>query len=333
MIKKILIIGSGSIGLRHLKTIKNLNSNHIVKFFRFYNRKKKIAGSDGDILNLEEAITFMPHIAVIANPSIFHVDFAIKLIPFCKNIFIEKPISNSLEEANKLFRYNLKYKRNIFLGYNLRFRKSLEKFKSIIDGNRLGSILAIKSEVGQYLPDWRPGSVYSESVSAQKSLGGGVILELSHEIDYLIWIFGSIINVYASFGRFSDLDVDVEDSAQFIFGILRDRKEITCTLSLDFIRRDVKRCCEVICENGTIKWDGVADKVSIFYPKSKIWVDVYNSPSKIDESYIREWRHTLKMSNQKINPSITMADGIAVLKVIEAAKKSNAKLKKIYLNE
>jgi predicted dehydrogenase len=99
------------------------------------------------------------------------------------------------------------------VGYNLRFMKSLKKFREILKKNTIGKILSIRSEVGSYLPSWRPDSDYKKSVSAIKKLGGGVLLELSHDIDYLVWLFGNVKWVSSTIHRQSNLKIDTEDTA------------------------------------------------------------------------------------------------------------------------
>ena len=76
--------------------------------------------------------------------------------------------------------------------YNLRFLPSLQAYRERIQFGVIGKVLSVRCEIGQYLPSWRPGSDYRQAVSASRALGGGALLELSHEIDYLRWIFGEV---------------------------------------------------------------------------------------------------------------------------------------------
>ena len=112
-----------------------------------------------------------------------------------------------------------KAKTVLAIGYNLRFLSSLQKFKSILDDKIIGDVWSVRSEVGQFLPSWRPNSDYRKGVSAQYALGGGVLLELSHDIDYLRWIFGEVAWVQAVLAQQSDLEIDVERFSAFDFRI------------------------------------------------------------------------------------------------------------------
>ena len=98
----------------------------------------------------------------------------------------------------------------IGVAYNLRYLPSAKKVKHIISERVLGRLTNVHIECGQYLPDWRPGTDYRLGVSAQKKLGGGALLELSHELDYLLWIFGSIRSVVAKLETTGTLDIDVD---------------------------------------------------------------------------------------------------------------------------
>ena len=137
-------------------------------------------------------------------------------------------------------------------GYNLRFSPSLMYFNELIKKNIVGQILSVRCEVGQYLPEWRPNKDYRKTVSANFHLGGGVLLELSHEIDYLRWIFGEVDWVRATLAQQSSLVFDVEDSAHLTLGFLPNEngRQLIGTLNLDFIRHDQTRACIAIGEKG-----------------------------------------------------------------------------------
>ena len=111
----------------------------------------------------------------------------------------------------------------LMTAYNLRFQPSLQEFRKQIKQQRIGKILSVRVEVGQYLPNWRPESDYRKGVSAQKKLGGGVLLELSHEIDYISWIFGDYKWVKAHISKQSNLEIDVEDTAYLLLGFKPDK--------------------------------------------------------------------------------------------------------------
>ena len=117
-------------------------------------------------------------------------------------------------------------KSTLMVGYNLRYMKSLIKFREILSKKKIGKILSVRSEVGSYLPSWRKDTDYKKSVSAKKKLGGGVLLELSHDIDYLFWLFGKVEWVSATIYKQSNLKIDTEDTAIITLGFLNNKKKI-----------------------------------------------------------------------------------------------------------
>ena len=169
-------------------------------------------------------------------------------------------------------------------GYNFRFLPSLIEFRKQLQAKKIGDIYLVRSEVGQYLPSWRPESDYKNGVSANKSLGGGVLLELSHEIDYLRWIFGPVNWVFSHISKKSDLDIDVEDSVDVIMGFKGfdlSEGEATVSLTMDFLRHDISRKCMVIGEKGTLLWDGVLGKVDYFAQDGTEWDTIFSSNTDI----------------------------------------------------
>ena len=211
MNKRILIVGLGSIGKRHLSVIQRLFPEAKIQILRQDRTRIKNSLSVTEVNSLDEAKRFLPEIIVICNAASEHMDTALKLEQTGANFLIEKPISNSTKEIVGLIRDFDATGRVLMVGYNLRYLKSLQEFRRHLNEGLVGNSLSVRCAVGQYLPSWRPKKDYRESVSARSELGGGVLLELSHEIDYLRWIFGEVDWVRATLLRQSELEIDVED--------------------------------------------------------------------------------------------------------------------------
>ena len=191
----------------------------------------------------------------------------------------------------------------------------------------------MRAEIGQWLPSWRPGTDYRQTVSAQRALGGGVLLELSHEIDYLRWLFGDAEWVTAVKLKVSDLEIDVEDSAHVLigFGHESEGNAIVASLNMDFIRHDTTRTCTVIGEKGTMKWDAVSGTVEVFAAGADKWETLASGQDKMNKSYIDELNHFLACIEDGAAPRITGQDGLKVLEVIAAINQSAAAEKTVYL--
>jgi len=324
MIDRILIVGLGSIGKRHLRIARELVPNADIRILRHRVTSEVPQYSDGCFSSIEEAVAFTPQIAIIANPASFHVPIAQPLAEIGVHLLIEKPLSDSLDGVAQLIETCRNQDAVLLTGYNLRFLPSIQRFRDLLEGCIVGKILSVRCEIGQYLPSWRPGSDYRDGVSARQELGGGVLLELSHEIDYLRWIFGEVTWVKASLSRQSNLEISVEDSAHLVVGFAPsvDNYQLIGMVNLDFIRHDTTRECVAIGERGSLRWNGLTGEVSVYEAGAKGWRMLFNPPQLHDESYIAEWQNLLACVTEGKKPLISGVDGLKVLQIIEAVRKS-----------
>ena len=324
LINRILIVGHGSIGKRHLLLARDLFPDADIRVLRHLKNKSTPESSNGCYDNIADALRFAPQIAVIANPASFHIEVALKLTKLGTHLLIEKPIAASLESIQLLIDLSRNNNTILLVGYNLRFLSSLQEFRTALQLKTIGKVLSVRCEAGQFLPSWRPNTDYRQAVSARSKLGGGVLLELSHEIDYLRWIFGEVEWVTAILSQQSDLDVDVEDTAHLIFGFkgkITDKMQMIASVNLDFIRHDSTRSCTAIGDKGSLRWDGLAGTVEKFDLESKSWIEIFRDEEK--DSYILEWKHFLKCISAYEKPLINGNDGLKVIEIIEAARQSS----------
>ena len=335
MIKSLLIVGYGSIGKRHAKLARKLiPTAKIIILKRKISEKNKSKYVDKFVTNLSDAIKFKPRIAIIANPASYHLKVALSLVNIGVHLLIEKPLSNSSKDVSKLIDKSKLNKSIILVGYNLRYMKSLIKFRDFLKKNIIGNILSVRSEVGSYLPLWRPEVDYRKSVSASKALGGGVLLELSHDIDYLFWLFGKVKWLSSTIHKQSNLKIDTEDTAHITLGFLskKNKNQIIANLNMDFNRHDPTRFCKVIGELGTLHWNGIDGTIKLFEKGSVKWKTIYKKKNTRDATYVAEWKHFLNCIKNKEKPLIDGAQGLEVIKIIEAIKKSSNLASAVYLN-
>jgi predicted dehydrogenase len=325
-IDRLLIVGYGSIGKRHLRIARELLPSAEIFVLRHKYCESIPEFANGCFSTLEHALAFAPQAAVIANPSSLHIQFAQPLAEANTHLLIEKPLSASLEGVNRLISTCVERKLILMLGYNLRFLPSLQEYRKLIHSGHIGRVISVRCEIGQYLPTWRPNSDYRQGVSASKALGGGVILELSHELDYLRWIFGEINWVKANLSKQSNLDIDVEDTAHLLLGFdpTNDGRKLIASLNMDFVRQDVTRQCLAIGEKGSLRWNCLNGQVELFPYGGTDWKNLFCIKPLQDESYKLEWTHFINCVNEGRVPLINGQDGLAVLNIIEAARKSSA---------
>ena len=326
MISRVLIVGLGSIGQRHLRLARTLLPDADMRVLRRQEASEVPQYSNGCFSNIGEAITFAPQIAVIANPAPFHIDTAQALTIVGAHLLIEKPLSDSLKGVEQLLEACHKQGTVLLSGYNLRYLPSLQRFRDLLGERMIGKVLSVRCEIGQYLPSWRPDSDYRQGVSARRELGGGALLELSHELDYLRWIFGEVDWVKATLSRQSALEIDVEDSAHLTLGFVpaTDGHRLIGTVNLDFIRHDTTRLCTAIGKTGSLRWNGLTGEVALFPAGAREWHQVFSHPHQRDDSYMAEWQDFIACVCGRKAPEVTGEDGYKVLEIIEAARQSAA---------
>lgn len=325
MINRVLIVGLGSIGKRHLRLARELLPSADIRVLRHTYTDVIPEYANGCFFELEQALDYAPDIAVVANPATYHIQIALAFANRGVHLLIEKPLSATIEGVQQLLEICNVKKIVLLTGYNLRYLSSLQRFRDLIMADTIGNVLSVRCEIGQYLPSWRTDSDYRHGVSAQQSLGGGALLELSHELDYLRWIFGDVEWVKATLSRQSSLDIDVEDSAHITLAFAPDgsKRQMIGTVNLDFIRHDTTRLCTAIGEGGSLRWNGLSGVVEQFEAGAKEWNEVFKSPHQRDDSYLAEWKNFIACIDEGSAPLVSGEDGLKVLEIVEAARKSS----------
>lgn len=318
---RILLVGLGSIGRRHLANLRELQPNAEIAVLRSgMNGKDGIVPPDADrvFFDIGEAAAFGAKCAFICTPSPFHVEAALRLIESGSHIFIEKPIAAEADGVAELLECADSRRRIVMVGYNLIFTEPLICLKAALAGGRIGRPLLARAEVGQYLPDWRPGSDYRSGTSAQANLGGGALLELSHEIHYLMWLLGEVSSVQAWIARTGTLEVDVEDLALLHLGF---RSGVIADVQLDFLQRTYSRTCKVIGTEGALVWDPQS-AVTRFYPPGETTGVELCTPVETDRNaaYRSEIAHFLDCLDTGRKPFVSGREALEVLRVVAAAR-------------
>ena len=322
MIKKILIVGFGSSGKRYNNIIKKHYPNILVKIFSQTNKNKK------NFIKLAEIKKYKPQLSIICNPSTKRINIINILSNLNSNMLIEKPLSSSIEDLNKIQQLIKNRKIVVKVGYNLRFLNSLKIFKKLVQINKIGKIYHVNIIAGQSLTRWRKNTNYQNTVSAKKKWGGGVLLELSHEIDYCLWIFGNFSKLFCLTSKISNLKVDVEDNSQILFF---SKNKYTVNINLDFIRKDPIRKCHIIGSLGSLVWDGNRNNVLYLKKNEKKWEKINFKKNNIKDTYLTQLKEMFKICNSKKNKITNLAsinEASKIIKIINNAKYSS-KVKKV----
>lgn len=319
------IVGFGSIARRHLRNIRRLQHAAHIIVCHLHSRDAALPeGADEVVFGLEELAARKPDVAFVTGPANTHIESCLEMVRCGADLFVEKPLSHSLDQLDQLAEECRKNARILMVGYVLRFHKPIQILKESVARGEIGRVLYARAEVGQYLPDWRPhlGS-YRESVTAHKELGGGVLLELSHEIDYLRWILGNFTAVWGLAVRIGDLDIDVEDMAELI---LKGPNREIVSIHLDMLQRSGGRSCQIHGTEGSLLWKSSSQCVERYRPEDGGWQAVF-SPSDLDsnEMYLGEIEHFFDCVESRLAPCVGYEDGKRALKVIDAVKKLTVK--------
>ena len=324
-VNRVLIVGSGSIGTLHLRLAREILPHADIRVLRREEGGPSPQHANGTFFRIDQAIDFAPQIAVIANPAPFHLSTAELMVDAGVHLLVEKPLSVSAEGGGRLVASCRQRGVVLLTGYNLRFLPSLQRFHDLIEQNVLGKVFSVRCEIGQYLPSWRPETDYRNGVTARRELGGGALLELSHELDYLRWIFGDISWVQASLSKQSQLEIDVEDTAHLILGFQHKPGDqpLIGTLNMDVVRHDTTRLCTAIGELGSLRWNGLTGTVELLESGGKGWSEIYRYQHKREDSYRSEWQNFLACINKESVPLVDGFDGLKVMQVIDAVRKSS----------
>ena len=320
MPERILVIGCGSIGQRHIRNLRTLGVQAIVAFDPLVERLEQVMHEQGvsACSSIEVGLSENPVAVLVCTPPHLHTTVARQAIDAGAHVFIEKPIAHTLDGLDDLLRAARERNRLIYVGYNLRFHAGLLKLKELLDSGAIGKLLVIRAEVGQYLPDWRPTQDYRAGYNVSATLGGGIILDASHELDYVRWLGGEVASVYCAAGHLSNLEMDTEDTAAIT---LRLSNHVVAEVHLDCIQRGYARNCKLIGESGTLLWDfktGVR-----LLTAGQAGRDFPLSPDTND-MYIAEMRHFLACVRGEEKPCVDGATGKRVLEIALAAKTSTA---------
>jgi predicted dehydrogenase len=320
--RQYLVIGCGSIGKRHIKNLQELGITNILAFDLRPERRSEVSSRFGieTVEALDAAWERRPDVALITTPTSLHVPIALEAALRHCHLFIEKPLSNSWTGVDQLLAVIKQSELVTLVGCNMRFHPGLVTIKQLLDRHAVGRIVAARVEFGQYLPDWHPLEDYRRNYSARRDLGGGVILDAIHEIDYIRWLLGEVAGATCVAGKLSRLEIDTEDTAAILLAF---ESGALGEVHLDYIQRTYRRTCQIIGEDGTLHWDYTAGQVRWYLPDQKE-PEVFNNPRgwNPDQMYVDEMKHYLRCLARGEKPQLDAFEAARVLQIALAAKDS-----------
>jgi predicted dehydrogenase len=277
---KVLIIGLGSIAQKHVSALKELVTNITL----YALRSRKESNSLPGIINLfdwdeiPEDISFI----IISNPTASHLETIKEAIKLRVPLFIEKPPFMNMEGVDVVLEKIKEEGIQTYTAFNLRFHPIIEWLKTNI---RDRNVIEVQIYCGSYLPDWRPGKDFRETYSAKQEMGGGVHLDLIHELDYATWIFGHPLKSFTAFSKFSNLHINSCDSAHYWL----EYQKMGISILLNYFRKDPKRSLEIVMENDT--WNVDLLKGTIVNSSGN---KIFQTKQSIKETYKGQMAYFLK---------------------------------------
>jgi predicted dehydrogenase len=314
---KYLIAGFGSIGRRHFRNLLTLGERDILVYHTHQSTLPDDELEGFPVENdLRAALAYEPDAVIISNPTALHLDVAIPAAQCGCHLLIEKPISHSLARLNDLEEAIQQSHGRVLIGYQFRFHPGLKQVKRLVDEGAIGKPISVHAHWGEYLPDWHPWEDYKQGYAARPELGGGVVLTLSHPLDYLRWLLGEIDSLTAFTSRLG-LNLPVEDTAEIA---LRFSSGALGSIHLDYLQRPASHWLEIIGMLGSLRWDnadGVVRVSSVGGMDKSIALQEILPPEGFERNwmFLDELRHFQEVVSGRAEPVCTLQDGTRSLRL------------------
>lgn len=332
---KFLIAGLGSIGRRHFRNLVALGEKDIV-LYRTHQATLPEAELQGYPVETDLAAALRrhkPQAVIVANPTALHLQVAVPAAEAGCALLLEKPVSNDLRDVDVLRTAAQKNGGKILVGFQFRFHPALQKAAALIQSGALGRLLTVHAHWGEYLPDWHAWEDYRKGYAARADLGGGVIVTLTHPLDYLRWLMGDVASLWSFNAHVSPLEVDVEDVAEIG---LRFANGAIGGVHLNYVQRPPVHRLEIAGTQGTLRWDG-ADGVLHFQGAREKFgasspqplppvIDDYALPADFERNvmFLDLLKHFMAVARGEVEPVCSLEDGIRALELALAAYQSQA---------
>jgi len=272
-----------------------------------------------------------PDAVVVANPTSLHLDVAIPAAETGCHILLEKPVSHSLDRLGQLEKAAAKSGSKILVGFQFRYHPTLNKARELIQSDALGKILTVHVHWGEYLPQWHPWEDYRQSYAARADLGGGVIVTLTHPLDYLRFLLGDVASLWSFNEHLSALELDVEDFAEIG---LKFSNGAVGGVHINYFQRPGVHKLEIVGMDGTMRWDNADGILHLFKMPAPFGSYSDLPPAPVTESFsppdgfernqlfIAQTKHFIDIVRGNAQPICTLTDGVRALQMALAAYES-----------
>jgi predicted dehydrogenase len=308
----ILICGLGSIGMRHFRILKQLGVDNIYAYrtgtATLELTADKAEHPDQVFTTLSDTLDAQIDAALVTNPTSMHIEtaqfFAERSIP----LFIEKPLSHNLDGLEKLSATVSSNDVPVLVGYNLIFHPAILRLRTLLKNNKIGKIISVKAHWGSYMPDWHPWEDYRKSYASIRKKGGGAVLTLSHELNFLTLFFGKAKKVMAMQAAIPAIEIGCDEGVDIL---IHHESGVISNSHLNFFQKPYRRSLEIIGTNGTILWNFMTPQIRILNDKTEEVLDLgIDAGVLLDESYKNQMQHFLDVVKGNEESKVSLEKGI-----------------------
>lgn len=330
VVSRALFVGLGGIGQRHLRNLRALLGDTVaVDAFRV-RREQQVLDDQLAVVpdaalesrygvnvysDLDAALAQGPDVVFVTNPSSLHVDVAQRAVDASAHVFIEKPVSHSMQGVLELQASLQKKQRVGFVAYQLRRHPGFLRLRERLREGAIGRVLSVRAEVGEYLPNFHPYEDYRRMYASRRELGGGVTLSQIHELDYLIALFGAPRRAFAMGGKVSSLDVDVDDLTSGLIEFSGAHGRVIAELHQDFFQRPTTRRCCVVGDAGRLEWSLSERSFRRWDASGALAEQEDYSSYPRNQAFLEELRYFFECIRERKQPDVDVRTGAQSLKL------------------
>lgn len=327
---KVIVVGAGSIGRRHIGNLLKLDRDLQVGVAEPSETSRDAVRETWGLEplpSLESALERESYdAALVCTPNHLHIPQAKILAEAGCHLFVEKPLCLDREEALGLVPILERSGVVLMVGCNLRFHPGVSALVEVLRSGKIGRPLYARAQFAHYLPNWRPGQNYRRTYSARKEQGGGILLDDIHEPDYLCWLLGDVTRVSGFLPTIGDLDVDVEDVADYI---MWHGDRLYSHVHADYLRRDKIRGCELVGTEGSVVWQSrkknpeIVD-VKLFDATLGKWKTVFfNDTYDLNAQYLDEIDYFFGSIQEGRKPMNGVDQAIRLMNVLDKVRQAD----------
>lgn len=313
-----LVVGLGSIGIRHLNNLYQLGVTELAALrVRNLSPPTEVKVPQLQIFtDFQEALSQGFDFVVIANPTSLHLPYAQTAVEAGCHVYLEKPVSHTWDGIEKL--QQAQGQAEIFVGYQMRYHPHLKQIKTWLDDGKIGEIQNVHADLGTHLPSWHPWEDYKKSYAARRDLGGGVILTMIHEIDLLYWFLGRPQSLSATGGRLTPLGIDAEDTAHIQMNYPKDN--LQARLTMDYWRNPEVRNIFIHGTQGSIHWDSPTGKTVLKREKEEPLELQLSSEWDRNDLFLDIMKDFLAVIRREKENPLPLSEGLESLQIALQAK-------------